>query len=220
MIKCPLDKVVVQVDTKYHKNFSNMIKRANMNPGSQINPADYVQIIGEVVAIPDFINNRIDYKGFTTNDIYPGDIAIFRYDVIYDFVESAEGEDPIYKNMVWVKGQEYFLADIQKIFGVIRAGEIIMVNGYCMVENMSAPPSLVLPQHLKNLIRTASATITNIGNPLSHQKPIGAKPGDIVYYNPAVLQRYEINEKKFGILTQKQILGRKVGSYSDIQGII
>jgi hypothetical protein len=220
MINCPIDNVVVQVETKYHKNFSNMIKRANMNPGSQINPADYVQVVGRVISVPDEITNRLDYKGFTTNDIYPDDIAIFRYDVIYDFLEGEESGDPIYKNMVWMKGKEYFLADIQKIFGVIRAGEIIMVNGYCMVENYTPPPKIILPQHLKNTIRSASATLTNIGRPLSHMKCIGAQPGDVVYFNPNILQKYEINGKSFGILTQKQILGRKVASYSDIQSFI
>lgn len=220
MIKCPLNKVVVQVETKYHKNFSNMIKRANMNPGSQINPADYVQILGRVVSVPDVISNRIDYAGFSTIDIYPDDIAIFRYDVIYDFVENPDGDEPVYKNMVWVKGEEYFLADIQKIFGVIRAGEIIMANGFCMVENMSPKPLILLPQHLKNIIQAASATLTQIGRPLAHCKRIAALPGDTVYYNPNILQHYEINGKQFGIITQRQILGRKVANYSDLQALI
>lgn len=220
MIKCPLNKVVVQVETKYHKNFSNMIKRANMNPSSQVNPADYVQILGKVVSVPDVISTRLDYKGFTTIDIYPDDIAIFRYDVIYDFIENSEGDEPVYKNMIWVKGREYFFADIQKVFGVIRAGEIIMANGYCMVENMSQNPMLVIPQHLKNITEAASATLTQIGRPLSHMPCIGAQPGDIVYYNPNILQHYEINRKQFGILTQKQILGRKIANYSDIQALI
>lgn len=220
MIKCPLNKVVVQVETKYHKNFSNMIKRANMNPSSQVNPADYVQILGKVVSVPDMISIRLDYKGFTTIDIYPDDIAIFRYDVIYDFIENSEGDEPVYKNMIWVKGQEYFFADIQKVFGVIRAGEIIMANGYCMVENMSPKPIIVLPQHLKNVIQVASATLTQIGMPLSHHKHIGATRGDTIFYNPNILQHYEINGKQFGILTQKQVLGRKIANYSDIQALI
>lgn len=220
MIKCPLNKVVVQVETKYHKNFSNMIKRANINPSSQVNPADYVQIIGKVISVPDMITNRIDYNGFTTNDIYAGDTAIFRYDVIYDFIENPDGDQPIYKNSIWMKGQEYFVADIQKVFGIIRAGEITMVNGYCMVENMSQKPMLVIPQHLKNITEAASATLTQIGRPLSHMPSIGAQPGDIVYYNPNILQHYEINGKQFGILTQKQILGRKIANYSDIQALI
>ena len=220
MIQSPLNNVVIQVETKYHKNFSNMVKRSNLNPGSQVNPADFVQIIGKVISVPKAISNRFDYKGFTTNDIYPDDIAIFRYDVIYDFLENPNGNEPLYKNMVWFKGKEYFFADIQKIFGVIRAGEIIMVNGYCMVENMTVPSALILPQHLKNVIQASSATLTNIGRPLNHMKAIEAQPGDTVYYNPSILQNYEINGKKFGVLTQKQILGRKVSSYADIQAII
>lgn len=220
MIQCPLNKVVVQVETKYHKNFSNMIKRANMNPGTQINPADYVQSVGKVISVPKAISTRMDYKGFTTNDIHPDDIAIFRYDVIYDFIENPEGEEPLYKNMVWMKGQEYFMADIQKIFGVIRAGEITMVNGYCMVENMSIPSALILPLHLKNVIQASTATLTHIGEPLTHAKGISAQPGDTVYYNPSVLQNYEINDKKFGILSQRHILGRKIANYSDFQAVI
>lgn len=220
MIQSPLNNVVVQVETKYHSNFSNMVKRANLNPGSQINPADYVQITGKVVSVPKAISNRYDYKGFTTNDIYPDDIAIFRYDVIYDFIENESGDEPLYKNMVWMKGQEYFMADIQKIFGVIRAGEIIMVNGYCMVENMSIPSALILPQHLKNVIQASSATLTQIGRNLTHMKRISAQPGDTVYYNPGIIQNYEINGKKFGVLSQRQILGRKIANYSDIQAII
>lgn len=220
MIQCPLNKVVVQVETKYHKNFSNMVKRANMNPGSQINPADYVQLLGKVISVPKAISTRLDYTGFNTNDIYPDDTAIFRYDVIFDFIENPDGDKPLYKNMIWFKGQEYFMADIQKIFGVIRAGEIIMVNGYCMIENMTAPSALILPQHLKNVIQASSATLTHIGKPLTHMRAIGAQPGDTVYFNPSVVQNYEINGKKFGIVSQRHILGRKVSSYSDIQALI
>lgn len=220
MIQSPLNNVVVRVETKYHKNFGAMIKRANLNPGSQINPADYVQILGKVISIPKAISTRMDYKGYTTNDIYPGDTAIFRYDVIYSFIENKEGDEPLYANMVWLKGQEYFMADIQKVFGVIRAGEIIMVNGYCMVEEMSVPSALILPNHLKNVIQASSAILTHIGKPLSHQKGIQAQAGDTVYYNPGLIQTYEINGKKFGILSQRHILGRKMASYSDIQRII
>lgn len=220
MIQSPLNNVVVQVETKYHKNFSNMLKRANLNPGSQINPADFVQITGKVVSVPKAISTRMDYKGYVTDDIYPGDIAIFRYDVIYSFLENAQGDEPLYANMIWFKGQEYFMADIQKVFAVIRAGEVIMVNGYCMVEEMSVPSALILPNHLKNVIQASSAVLTHIGKPLSHQKAIQAQPGDIVYYNPGLVQTYEINGKKFGILSQRHILGRKIASYADIQRII
>jgi len=121
---------------------------------------------------------------------------------------------------VWFKGEEYFMVDIQKLFGIIRDNKITMVNGYCMVEEMSNPSVLILPQHMKNVIQAASATLTNIGSNLDHLQPVKAKPGDTVYYNPSILQTYEINDKKFGIISQRHILGRKVGKYSDVQRII
>jgi co-chaperonin GroES (HSP10) len=220
MIQSPLNNVVVQVEHKYHKNFANMQKRAALNPGSQLNPADYVNTMGKVISIPKAISTRRDYEGFVTDDIYPDDTAIFRYDVIYSFIKDEEKEEPLYANMVWMKGQEYFMADIQKIFGVIRAGEIIMINGYCMLENMSNPTNLILPQHLKNVIQAATATLTHIGKNRSHLKPIEAQIGDTVYYHPGFLQTYEINGKKFGILPQSRILGHKSGNYSDVYGLL
>jgi co-chaperonin GroES (HSP10) len=220
MFQSPLNNVVVQVDHKYHKDFTNIQKRAALNPGSQINGAEFVNVIGKVVSIPHSISTNRDYEGFTTNDIYPGDTAIFRYDVIYDFVQKEDVEEPVYKNLIWFKGKEYFMADIQKVFGVIRAGEIIMVNGYCMVENMSNPSALILPQHLKNVIQASSATLTHIGRNRTHLKDIKTQPGDTIYYNPTVLQNYEINGKKFGILSQRHILGRKIANYADIQALI
>lgn len=217
MFQCYLNNVVVKVKTKYHKDVANMVKRATLNPGSQINPCDFVSITGEVVSIPKYFSNREDYKGYTTNDIYPGDTAIFRYDVICDIHQTEPDADPIYKNMVWFKGQEYFLADIQKVFGVIRAGEIIMTNGYCMIEKMSAPSALILPHHLKKVIQTASATLMGIGRQLSHLKPVSAEPGDTVYYNPLKVQEYEISGKKFGILRQKDISAKKIASFEELQ---
>lgn len=219
MFQSPLNNVVVQVSHKYHKDFTNIQKRAAMNPGSQINGAEFVNIYGKVISVPLAISDRKDYEGFVTNDIYPDDVAIFRYDVIYDFVPS-EGGEVVYKNMVWLNGKEYFMADIQKVFGVIRAGEIIMVNGYCMIENMSNPSALILPQHLKNVIQVASATLTNIGRNRTNMKRIKAQAGDVVFYNPNVVQTYEINGKKFGILSQRHILGRKIANYADIQAFV
>lgn len=217
MFHSHVNNVVVKVKTKYHKDFGMMMKRAAINPTSQINPADYVNITGEIVSIPKFISTRIDYTGFTTNDIYPGDTAIFRYDVIYDFTNKKGHADPVYKNEVFFLGESYFLADIQKIFGVIRAGEIIMVNGYLMVEDISNAHGLILPKHLKNVIQASTAKVTHIGQPLTHKKAIGAQPGDTVYFHPGMLQGYEINGKKFGILSQRHILGKKIASYADFQ---
>jgi co-chaperonin GroES (HSP10) len=220
MFQSPLNNVVVQVDHKYHKNFTNIQKRAAMNPGSQINGAEFVNIYGKVISVPMSISKRRDYEGFVTNEIYPDDIAIFRYDVIYDFASSQGSDEVVFKNLIWFKGKEYFMADIQKIFGVIRAGEIIMVNGYCMIENMSNPSALILPQHLKNVIQAASATLTHVGRNRTHMKGVKAQEGDVVYYNPNVVQTYEINGKRFGILSQRHILGRKIANYADIQALV
>lgn len=213
MIQSPLNNVLVTIDAKYIENFSNMLRQASLNHGSQINPADYVNIIGTIVSIPQEISNKKEYKGFTTNDIKIGDKAIFRYDVVFDFTEQEDGSAK-FKNCFWYKGQEYWAVDILKLFAVIRDGKIIMLNGYCMLEDIATPPMILLPQHMKRFANAAKATLTNIGNPMCHVKRIDAQEGDIVFFNPNLIQVYKIRGKEFGILPQHHILGREIQKYT------
>lgn len=206
MFQSPQNNLVVQVDTKYTANLFNMIRAANINHGSQINPADYVNIIGRIVSLPKSISKRKDYEGFTTTDMKVGDHCIMRYDVIFDFEEQENGS-ATYKNYVWYKGHEFWLADVTKIFAVIRGGKIIMVNGYCMLEDMTPPSMIILPQHLSKYAKSTTATLTHIGNNLYPLKTIDAKDRDTVYYNSRFAQEYEIKDKKFAIVRQKDILG-------------
>ena len=180
---------------------------------SDINPADMVNIVGEVVALPKTIQEeQRQYKGFSSKDIQVGDTAIYRFDVIYSFKKDGTG----YKNMFWYRGKEYWAADIQKVFAVIRKGQIIMVNGYCMIEQINNPVNIILPASMKNIDGIGWATLTGIGNNLTHLSNIKAEVGDMVYFDPNIVQKYEIGKKKFGILKQSQILGVEKPQHANI----
>ena len=105
------------------------------------------------------------------------------------------------------KDKEYWSVDIQKVFAVIRNREIIMVNGYCMLENIKLSSKIILPPYLKKNVNASSATLTQIGNNLSHLNKININPGAEVFYNPMIAQEYKIKDKKFAIIRQKDILG-------------
>lgn len=213
-IKAALNNVIVSIDTKYISHFSKMLKMAALNPQSEINPADYVQIIGEVVSVPKEIEKTRWREGFSTKDIRKGDKCIMRYDVVYDFVE-LEGGMATYRNLIQYKDKEYWVADITKIFAVIRDNRIIMINGYCMIEQMTPKSSIILPQHMKRMVQAGSAVLSHIGNNLTHLPNLNINRGDTVYFNPMLVQEYEINNKKFGIISQKDILGSTVGNYEN-----
>lgn len=215
MIQAAFNNLIVTVEVKHLVNLANMIKAANINPGSQINPADYANIISTVVSVPKQISKRRDYEGFSIKDIRPGDKAIMRYDVVWNWEEQADGTTR-FKNMFWYKGQEYFVANIQTIFAVIRNGQIRMVNGYCMIEKMTKPMQIVLPTYQKRAIKTSSAILTQIGASLTNVPGIDAFPGDTVFFNPGLVQNYKVGDKEFGILSQKHILGKQVASYEDV----
>lgn len=85
MIRTSKNNVVVRVKTKYIKNITNILKMSAIQQHSTIDPADYVNIVGEVVALPLEIEDKREYKGFGVDDIKIGDTAIFSHSVIYEF---------------------------------------------------------------------------------------------------------------------------------------
>lgn len=209
MIQSPFNNIIVKIDTKYLEHFGTMIKVANMNYASQINPADYVNIVGEIVSAPKAISKRIDYTGFSTKNIKTGDKILFRYDVIFEFLEYTEG-DIKFKNVFWYQGQDYWICDIQKAFAILRGDEIIMLNGYCMVQNMEVQPNIYLPTQMKQAVKVSSATLVAINDNLEGIEKIGANIGDRVFYKGNRMQSYKVKEKIFGIISQKDILGKEI----------
>lgn len=205
MIQSPFNNLLISVRDVFVKQFGAVAKTSAMyGQTSDINPADMVNIVGEIVSLPSVVtNDKRGYEGFSTKDMKVGDSVIFRYDVIHSYTS----DNTRFKNMFWYNGKEYWVADIQKIFAVIRKGEIIMVNGYCMLESYNNPMNIIIPHTMKNIDGIGSALLTHIGNNLTHLKNAKANPGDTVFFDPRKIQKYEIGKKKFAILTQKQLMG-------------
>lgn len=209
MIQAPTNKVIVHPKTRYIRHISDLMKRSSIQNGASVDPADVVNIIGEIVSIPQQITKDIQYQGYSTDDLQIGDIAIFSFKVIYDLVIKQENGEPIYRNLVNYNGKEYFSCDIRNLFGVIRGEEIIMVNGYVML-NEFEQDKIIMSQSLKKIKRAKYSHIIHIGNNRQHLPNIQAKEGDLVYFNSDKAQHYEINGKKFIILQQDKILGKEI----------
>lgn len=205
MLQTTQNNVLVHVKTKMIKHFSKVMALASAN-NLPANPADCVNILGEVISLPKKITQDHWHNGFTTDDIRIGDTAIFSHQVINDLDDTYK-DTPVYKNRIELMAEEYFLADIPHIFGVIRDGEIIMVNGWVMLTTFYES-KIVLPASMKRIRHATHAEIMHIGNSRTNMTPIDAKQGDTVYFNPFIAQKYEINKKPFTILPQEKILGK------------
>lgn len=219
MFQSAINNVVVKFDRKYIKNFTSIMKMAAIQNNTSIEPADCVNIVAEVVSVPKSISNKHEYTGFWAGDIRAGDTVILSHLVIFDFELTASEDTPVYKNEVYYKTKEFFVADIRHIFAVIRDGIVRMQNGYVMVEEMQKPPLIILSQFTKRSISAASAVVSHIGKALTHQKRIDVEHGDTVFYNPNKIQLYQVNGKPFGILRQSDILGKKVASYEELTAL-
>jgi len=205
MLQPPNDKVVIRVKDKYVQHMSNILRLSSLENNTSIDPADFVSITGEVVSLPKSVSQK--NKGFSIEDIKIGDIAIFSYQVIYDIIYKAETDKLEFRNMITVNDKEFFLADITKIFGVIRDEEIIMINGWVMLTEY--PKSVIIMQNQSKKVKgTVQSEILNIGKPKTKETPIDAKKGDTVCFSPYKPQHYNINKKEFIILRQNQILGK------------
>jgi co-chaperonin GroES (HSP10) len=209
MIHPPLNNILVRIGDTFLRRISDIMKvSAAEAHGSDINPADFVQIVGEVVALPKGIaTNTKSYEGYSCEDIRIGDTVIFRYDVVFAWASDKRH----FKNMFYYNGREYWVCDIIKVFAVIRKGEIRMQNGYCMIEDMPPKPKIVLAQTQQANMEIHTAILTQIGSPLTTRECIAAEPGDYVYYRPVTVQKYEIKKKQFGIIRQEHIMGYSKG---------
>lgn len=209
MIQAPTNKVIVHPKTRYIRHISDLMKRSSIQNGASVDPADVVNIVGEIVSIPKQITNDKQYEGYSIQDLQIGDMAIFSFKVIYDLVIKQENGEPIYRNLIKYDGKEYFSCDIRNLFGVIRDGEIIMVNGFVMLEEFEQD-KIILAQTIKKTKRAKYSHIMHIGNNRQHLPNIQASNGDLVYFNSDKVQHYEINGKKFIILQQDKILGKEI----------
>jgi hypothetical protein len=173
MIQAPTNKVIVHPKTRYIRHITDLMKRSSIQNGASVDPADVVNIVGEIVSIPKQITKDKQYEGYSTEDLRVGDIAIFSFKVIYDLIIKQENGEPIYRNLVNYNGKEYFSCDIRNLFGVIRDGEIIMVNGYVMLEEFEQD-KIILSQTIKKQrgqsLRT-SCTLGTTGNTSPTYKP-------------------------------------------------
>lgn len=206
MIQSAENCVILKLETKYIKNFSDIAKRAAIADGASVHLEDLCQIVGEVISIPKSISNDKWHEGFTTKDIQVGDTAIFSFNIVYDWYQNTHMGDPLYKNLISIQGKEFWMADITKIYAVIRNGEIIMVNGYVMARPFEKDLIFTTAKS-KKLKGVKSSQIMHIGNPREGKTPIQAKMGDNIYYSPNLPIPYQINDKPFIILQQHQVLG-------------
>ncbi len=207
MLISPFDNIIVSVKSKYTKDFGSLTKRFAIEQGTSVHLEDLVSITGTVVSLPKAISQEKQDRGFSMDNIQVGDGLIFSFNVIYDFFQKEVEGELLYKNKIHYKGKDYWLADITKIFAVIRGEEIIMLNGYVMA--MPFSEDIILTQEAtKSAKKSKFSRLIHIGEPRLNQIKINVKTHDQIYYNPKKVTKYEINNKPFIILTQQQVFGK------------
>lgn len=210
----PLNTVYVTLGKKFYDSidFDSGVK---LFRDTTFHPEEHAMLEATVVSVPKQIMERADYQGMST-DLQPGDRILMRYDVVYSYVDQPDRDTPIYKNVLLYEGQEYWKADIQKIFGIIREGGITMLNGYVLCDQVIEKEKnriLIVSEHMSPINydqprNCDQLRVKYIDMPLQGQPTLPISPGEWIYCIPGVAQAYEINLQPFYILKQSHILGK------------
>lgn len=207
-IESGTNHLIVKINPIWIKDLSLALRMSNMNVGSQINPADYVNITGEVVAVPRTICLRPDYKGFNTEGLKVGDKVIFSYLVVYNF-EELPNEEFRHRNEFQVNGKYYWMADIRQIFCYIRDGQVHMMNDYVMLRPVDKTSPIITLGGGKKVRKTATeATIESIGAIKHGSKRLEVEAGDEVLVDYGRIQHYKLGDQRFAIINSKHIYAK------------
>lgn len=210
----PLNTVYVTLKKKFYDtiDFASGVK---LYRDTSFHPEEQAMLEATVVSVPKGIMQRADYEGMQVA-INPGDKILMRYDVVYSYIDQPERDTPIYKNVLLYEGQEYWKADIQKIFGIIWEDKIIMLNGYVLCDHkVEEKKSRILivseqmsPINYEQPRNSDQLRVKYIGQPLSGQPTLPVAPGEWISCVPGVVQTYDINLQTFYIIKQSHIVGK------------
>jgi hypothetical protein len=164
-----------------------------------------------VVTVPPGVINRPDYHGYTIC-IKPGDVILIRYDVVFAYHDQPDRDTPIYKNLIFEydeqagRYEEYWLCDILQVFAVKEYASWRMINGFVMLSIMLDNPIIstfmLIPDSLQGKELKDRATVVAGGTTL------GLNSGDMVYINPGMVMRYQLNLESFYIIKEQHVLGK------------
>lgn len=207
----PLNTVYATLDRKFYDTIE-FASGITLFKDTGFHPEESAMLEGTVVSVPKALMKRPDYAGMAI-DIKPGDRILMRYDVVYSYTHQPERDTPVYKNVLLHEGVEYWKVDIQKVFAVILAEGMRMLNGYVFCETVPEERGdyglLIRPEHFRTEERRDKLRIKYIGEPLIGQPTLFLLPGDIVYTAPGMAQSYEINVQKFLIIKQSHIIAKE-----------
>lgn len=212
----PMNVILATIKNK-HYDFVEYESGVKLYKDTCYHPEESAMLEATVVSVPRTVQRRVDYAGMRL-DVHPGDKILMRYDVVYSYVDQPEHDTPIYKNVVLFGGEEYWKVDIQKIFGIIHADRIEMINGYVLCDilygsgtnsTIILPGNCYVPEFFKPETSCERLRIKYMGAPLDGQPALSAKAGDTVLVQPGVSQKYEINTDKFYIIRQSHIVAKE-----------
>lgn len=191
-LRAVLNCCLVKIEKRYQDQDGNI----TIDPTWR--PEEYATLEGTVVSVP------LKIDGEVTGSLRQGDKIVFSYCVVYDFKEQPDNATPIYKNLVIINGEEYWIVDVEEIFFKLT-DKIEMVTDNCLIE----PFEFKAGDTISNGLLIKNNRIENKGIikglPAYYRN---ARVGDTVFFEPRFVQKYNILGKEHFIIPIRRMLAK------------
>jgi hypothetical protein len=208
----PINSLYVTIEKKFQETIT-FDSGVTLYKDTSFHPEESVMLKAKVVSVPRAIQQRYDYRGFDTDIPYVGATILMRYDVIFRYKEQPDRSTPIYKNLVFYGGQEYWRVDIQQALGIFIGGKLYGLNHYIICEpvgaetnNLIIPAKRITMDHFTDHAALKDKPTIGRYRAITDQPNYGIEAGEEFEVTPGIAQNYEIDTFKFSVINCQRIL--------------
>jgi co-chaperonin GroES (HSP10) len=211
---CPVDFLIVKLDKKFQDEI--------ITPGgiklflaTEFEPGENATITGKVVSVPRAMSDSEEMRNIEP-DVQPGDELIFSYLIVTSMDQHFTY--PVHEYEFEYKGESYWKVPYSLVLGYIRDEQLHPACGYVYMDqrdpakhpNQTAGGIWYPDTAREKKDPIVWSTIQHIGKPYKDQLPLDAQPGEEIMFEKKFVERYTIKGKKWWVLKQERVLGKKV----------
>lgn len=197
MLKCPVNYCLVEIEKKFQDT------QGDIAVDTTWTPEEYATLEGTVASVPAVIRED-EYRNIF-GEVKVGDKVIFSYGIVFDYLSQPDNDTPVYRNLVFFEGKEYWKVDVAEIFCTVSPeGEISMVTDNALLERYVSRgnieqliPGFEIFDDKEHLVSVKA---------MPKNSNISCSMGDVVAVEPKYLQKYNILGQEHFIIPTRRIL--------------
>ena len=205
MLRTSYNRLVIEVEKQF-EDLLTYLSGVKLYIDTRFNPEEKVALTGKVHSVPISMRDVPGAAGLNFGSIEVGDTVMLRYDVLSATRDQPDRDSVRYRNEIWVDGKQFWFADVEQVFAVLRGDDWETINDYVILEKLIVDRGLYYDK--TKIIRPESyqkAEQKNLGCVIASARiPVGTA----VWFDQRLAQKYSLNGKPVFIIKDRYIPGR------------